>query len=477
MEGGFSARPGDILPADKKEAVLTGRLQPIRLGEGKIFGDENRIFDGHGIVVLEGAIEDGVRGDTWNAEAVKRHRLVGPIDERRFDLDLVSRSGGIIAGDGLHPEPGAGLDDPQQFVFLYADPRLLPELGQFRINAQQAGDRFRRMFGIERLQDLGQKKPDGLSSGDAIPGDVDPVENVRRRRVSVHELEGIGLSSPPPGRAESLALVLGPALSGHFRVGFSQPGIVAARVDPQLDLGLRLRGTEGVPEQPLGLPDRYVFQLFGKSLRLGGRDKRFLGQQSGGDMVAVSAGVLRRKTGEDHVGLESPDHPDDIAEDFFLSPEFKGLLGRLGIAEIDGPGKKLFGPVDPAGRHELLRPEETDLGAFLRADQILAAFAAGDGKIGRPHVPSLREIGQDGGIFIVRMGSDEKGASENVELAKGDFQFPGMGDLSLLGSDRQMEQQTQPKDKHDELLHVQFTLRPKEVRFPKSDPRNKPVDY
>jgi hypothetical protein len=169
-------------------------------------------------------------------------------------------------------------------------------------------------------------------------------------------------------------------------------------------------------------------------------------------VVAVSAGLLSREAAHDNVRLEFPDHPDDIAEGLFPAPEFEGLLGGLGIPEIDGPGEELLGAVDPAGGQELLRPDEADLRALLRADQVLAALAAGDRKIGRPVSSSLRKIRQDRGVFVVRVGADVKDGSQDVQLLEGDFQLPGTGDGGLLRRGLNGEKEYQADDRTDKLL-------------------------
>ena len=103
----------------------------------------------------------------------------------------------------------------------------------------------------------------------------------------------------------------------------------------------------------------------------------------------MPSGALGGEPGNDHIGTEFPDHPDQVAEDALLSPDLEGFLRRFGIAEIDRPGEVLLGPVDPAGGQEFLRSEEAELRSLFGADQVLAAFAAGDRKVSRPVFPSL----------------------------------------------------------------------------------------
>ena len=66
----------------RKRTVLRGGLQPIRLGQGKVLRNGDLIFDGQGFVVFQGLIDDGIRDDSGNAEAMENERLVRSIDHR-----------------------------------------------------------------------------------------------------------------------------------------------------------------------------------------------------------------------------------------------------------------------------------------------------------------------------------------------------------------------------------------------------------
>jgi hypothetical protein len=162
--------------------------------------------------------------------------------------------------------------------------------------------------------------------------------------------------------------------------------------------------------------------------------------------MAVAARARVRKTADDHVGTESPDHADDIAQNVLFPPKFERFLGRLGITE------ELFGSVDPTGRQELMGSDEADFSSLFRTDQILAALASSDRKVGGPKFPPLGEIGQKGGVFIVRMSADIQNAPQDVELLKSDFQFAGAGDSPLLGLDREMEPQDRTQDYPNNLF-------------------------
>lgn len=162
-------------------------------------------------------------------------------------------------------------------------------------------------------------------------------------------------------------------------------------------------------------------------------------------MVAMSAGVIGCKTGDDHIGLKASNHPDHIPESFFLPPKIKCFLRGLRIAEVDGSREKLFGSVDPAGRHELLGSKNAEFSSLFRADQILAALAAGERKAARSILTTLREIGQDGGVLVVRMSGHIEDAPEDIQLLKGDLQFRGIGNPPVLRLGLSSEKQRQAK--------------------------------
>lgn len=149
-------------------------------------------------------------------------------------------------------------------------------------------------------------------------------------------------------------------------------------------------------------------------------------------MVAMPAGVFGCKTGDDHIRAEVSNHPDHIPESFFFPPKIKGFLRGLRIAEVDGSREKLFGSIDPSGRHELLGSKNAELSSLFRSDQILAALAAGERKAARSIFATLREIGQDSGVLVVRMGGHIEDTSEDIQLLKGDFQFRGIGNPPVL---------------------------------------------
>jgi hypothetical protein len=132
-------------------------------------------------------------------------------------------------------------------------------------------------------------------------------------------------------------------------------------------------------------------------------------------VVTVGVESLRREPGQDHVGPEAADGQHDVGEDGVVPPDGKGLVRILGVPEVAGPREELLGAVDRAGRQELLRPEEAEPRAELRADEILAAVAAGHREVAGPQEHGVREVGEQPGVLVVRMGGHVQDVADDEQ--------------------------------------------------------------
>src|SRR5436309_572510 len=65
-----------------------------------------------------------------------------------------------------------------------------------------------------------------------------------------------------------------------------------------------------------------------------------------------------REDADDYLRPEPADDPDHILEHRIREPEPARLSERLGVAEIEGPGKVLPRPVQPARGQQLLRADQ-----------------------------------------------------------------------------------------------------------------------
>src|SRR5580700_7849536 len=108
-----------------------------------------------------------------------------------------------------------------------------------------------------------------------------------------------------------------------------------------VSFGLLLtREAEHVPHDPRGLPWFHPFQLLREARFVGGGEERLLAQNRRRLVLAVPVARRARKPQNNHVGPESPDHPDHVAENLLVSPFLEGFGARLGEAEVDGSRKK-----------------------------------------------------------------------------------------------------------------------------------------
>ena len=145
-----------------------------------------------------------------------------------------------------------------------------------------------------------------------------------------------------------------------------------------------------------GAPRLDEFQLLRKTRGIARGGESLLAQNRRDLVLPVPIGRRTAEAQHDDVRPVAPDHPDDIAQGAVVSPFFHGFGRGLGESEVDGAGEKLVRPVDLASRQQLLRTDDAQQRPLFRADEVLPAFAAGERKIRRAHVPPAREIGQDG---------------------------------------------------------------------------------
>ena len=107
------------------------------------------------------------------------------------------------------------------------------------------------------------------------------------------------------------------------------------------------------------------------------------------------------------------------------------LLRGFGEAEVDGSGEILFRAVDAACREQFLRTDHAHPFALLTADQVLAAFAAGEGQIGGAILPAAGGEGKERGVFVVRMGRDVEDFTEVTKLFDLEAKAGGAGEVGL----------------------------------------------
>ena len=131
--------------------------------------------------------------------------------------------------------------------------------------------------------------------------------------------------------------------------------------------------------------------------------------------VAVGAG----KPQHHDVRPVAADHPHHVRKRTFPPPLLQRLIGGLREAEIDGAREELLAAVDAPRRQQFLCANQTQQLALLRSDEVLTALAACYGKVSGARVAAAGEPGEDGGVFVVRVGGDHEHASQNFEAFEG----------------------------------------------------------
>src|SRR4030095_1754095 len=97
--------------------------------------------------------------------------------------------------------------------------------------------------------------------------------------------------------------------------------------------------------------------------------------------MAMRQLILRTKTCHHHLWWELSDHPTHIGQNFVVIPDAHRFVSRLRKPEIDCSREKLFGVVDASRIEQFLCSNNAEPLAQFRADQILAAVPARNGKI------------------------------------------------------------------------------------------------
>ena len=124
-------------------------------------------------------------------------------------------------------------------------------------------------------------------------------------------------------------------------------------------------------------------------------------------------------------------HFSSASSGFFEKPKF------------DCSGKELFASVNAAGGQQFLGANQTHQLGLLGADQVLPAFSASSGEVGRAHIAAARKVGDDGGVFVVGMGAQHEQAPQSVELVECLCKFGGAGERGGrrgLGAEREADE-------------------------------------
>ncbi len=95
------------------------------------------------------------------------------------------------------------------------------------------------------------------------------------------------------------------------------------------------------------------------------------------------------------------------------------LLGGLGKAEVEGAGEVLAPAIYASCGKQFFGADHAELHTEFVADEVLATVAACEREVGRFHVASAREPGDELGVLVVRVGADHEHAWRDVETRNG----------------------------------------------------------
>ena len=126
----------------------------------------------------------------------------------------------------------------------------------------------------------------------------------------------------------------------------------------------------------------------------------------------------RGKPRDDHVGPEGADDPHDVRHHLLPVPDLERLAIILRKTEVDGAREKLPAAVEAAGGEQFLGADHAELLAELGTEHVLAAVAAGEREVGGAVIPAARQVGDELGVFIVRMRGDVEHAAHFAKAAQ-----------------------------------------------------------
>ena len=197
---------------------------------------------------------------------------------------------------------------------------------------------------------------------------------------------------------------------GHVR-RHARDGHIAARIR-------RGGAPADVVDDAPRLPRLERAELLRKRPGIGGEPKRLDGEHGGRRVMTVRERGLRGKSRDDNVRAELADQAHDVAKDGLPVPDTQGFLGSLRVPEVLRAGEVLLPAVQPARGEQLLRARHAERLAELGAEQVLAAVAASERKIGRPVSASAGKVSDGLRVLVVRMGGDVEHAAHVGEAAQ-----------------------------------------------------------
>ena len=340
--------------------------------------------------------------------------------------------------------------------------------------------------GGQPLDEGGRRLGAGVA-GKASDRGVDPVEE---RTLLAPRVAGDDGGVEPvadrrrPGQADegrhALALVHAAGVAADLGVGAPQQRVEPAQIDggrprprgAAAETGGRPAGpAAGAPEtageaegrepvaevELLRLPrPQPVLELLGEPVGVGGGLVGLPRDDRRGLVVLAPARAVRAHR-DDDVGPDGADEADEVAEDDLAPPRLERLLAAERVAEVDGAGEELLGPVETVRGLQLLGPQHRQGLEELGADLVLPAVAAGGADEGGAHPLAVAEQGQQAVDLVVGVGHRRHERAGVVELPQHEPELgPAVDRLRGLGPrgrPRQGEENKQGATRQCASLH------------------------
>ena len=399
---------------------------------------------------------DAVVGEDVEPQAVGQHHraFVLGLLPREPEVDLEGRVVGQAERVEVVPE-GADRPEPRQQGHPLG-------LGRAPLVDLEGGGGVAGQPG-QRLDEGGRRLGAGVA-GEARDGGVDPVEEraLLPPRVAGDDggVEPVADRRRPrqaDQRRHALALVHAAGVAPDLGVGAAQQRVEPAEVDggPARRRGAaaEARGrpagpAAGAPEpageaeggepvaevELLRLPrPQPVCEMLREPGRIGG-GRVGLSRDDRRGLVVLAPALAVGAHRDDDVGPDGADEADEVAEDDLPPPRLERLLAAERIAEVDGAGEELLGPVEAVRGLQLLAPQHRQGVEELGADLVLAAVAAGGADQGGAHPLAVAQQRQQAVDLVVGVSHRRHERAGVVELPQHEPELgPAVGGLRRLG--------------------------------------------
>ncbi len=168
-----------------------------------------------------------------------------------------------------------------------------------------------------------------------------------------------------------------------------------------------------------GLPGEDAFlDHFREDVGVGGGFEGFLGDLAGDLVLAVAVRYVADEGGRDDEGAVDADGADGVVEDAVVGPLGEGFFFSFGEAEVDLGAEHLVDADVAVVGEELLGADEAERVFEVGGDEVLAAFAAGEGEVGDTGAEAAGVEGQHAAVLVVGVGDDVEDGGAGVETAK-----------------------------------------------------------